>query len=111
MSSMLVRCVFGSLLLGCSGHSDSVGTFVGSCGIQNAGSTMPQCVDYGDGDTVDTIKGMCGSTYTMTPCPSANRKGHCIFTNNGISTYRVSYYYDWNPHDQCELNMGTPFSN
>lgn len=98
------------VLLAACGHGDDVGAFVGSCGMDQM-----QCIDYGVGFSVDDVKGFCPTKYTMTPCPSANRQGHCIFDQKNASgveqTFRVSYYAQVNLTDVCNLNMGTPFKN
>ncbi len=116
-SPLLLLLSIGLLAWGC-GHGDDVGKFVGSCGKSTDGS---ECIDYGDGWTLDAVKAECGtpgmsnwSGFTTTPCPAANRKTHCIFveqpSGSPSDTFRESRYDDTNA-DYCNLNRGTLFSN
>lgn len=79
----------------------------------NRATPQQNCNDYGDGYSTSDVMAFCSSTYTATACPSAGRKGHCIFVEKGSGTpqtLRVSYYDVFNSSD-CTLNMGTPFPN
>lgn len=73
----------------CGGHADSVGTFANSCSdgtLMGAGSFA--CVDFGDGYTAGSCNGSGFTVVSSTPCPMANRVGHCIYVSD-VGTHTI----------------------